>query len=240
MSILEKIVSNRKEKIQRLGHSMGKGIPKIRRFPIVPFGTHPFIICEFKRRSPSKGAIYDGSSIVKQVQEYVKKKIKSVSILTEEDFFSGSINDLLQIKELFPHLSLLRKDFIIDEEDIAVSYRIGADAVLLIASLHDIKTLKILYRRAKSFGIEVLFEIHNEEDLDKARQIKPSITGINSRNLTNFTLDPIIPVRLAHGVDWKTQLVFESGIRFSDDVQLALSAGFSISDEKSGYHRKTH
>jgi indole-3-glycerol phosphate synthase/phosphoribosylanthranilate isomerase len=226
MGILEEIIENRRSKIRKKGHSMGVEVPPRRPFPIVPFGKKPFVICEFKRRSPSRGAISAQADVMKQVGEYVRHGAKSVSVLTEEAYFAGSLADLIAVKRAFPQLSLLRKDFILDETDLALSFRAGADAVLLIARALDSVTLKALYQRSMELGMEVLFEVHDEDDLGKARSISPAITGINSRNLESFRVDPKSPAQLASGIDWKTRLVYESGIRTREDARRALAAGF--------------
>jgi indole-3-glycerol phosphate synthase/phosphoribosylanthranilate isomerase len=227
MSILEEIIKNRREKIHQKGYGMGVQLPHTRAFPLVPFGRQPFIICEIKRRSPSKGLIADHVDAVRQAQIYVERGIKSISVLTEEDYFSGSLKDLLAAKKSFPHLSFLRKDFILEEEDIEISYRAGADAVLLIAKAHDAHTLVRLYEKAKIMGMEVLIEIHDRDDLEKARMVKPTYTGINSRNLINFRVDTELPIQLARRIDWPTCMVFESGIYSKEDATRAIEGGFS-------------
>jgi indole-3-glycerol phosphate synthase/phosphoribosylanthranilate isomerase len=153
--------------------------------------------------------------------------IQTVSILTEEEYFSGSLNDLYSVKNAFPQLCVMRKDFLFDEEDIEVSYRAGADAVLLIAFMHSVQKLERLYRKVKSLGMEALVEVHDEEDLHKASQLRPSFTGFNSRNLVTFRIDPLGPLYLKGKVHWNTETVFESGIRTEEDAQLVLASGFS-------------
>jgi indole-3-glycerol phosphate synthase/phosphoribosylanthranilate isomerase len=227
MSILEEIIKNRKDKIKRKGHGLGVKLPRERNLPLVPFGRDPFIICEIKRRSPSKKIIALHVDAVRQAQIYVERGIKSVSVLTEEDYFSGSLNDLLAVKKSFPHLSLLRKDFILDEEDIDVSYWAGADALLLIAKIHDVYTLTRLCKKTKLLGMKVLLEVHDEEDLEKARRLKPDYTGINSRNLKDFHVDTDLAFQLAGRIDWSTRTVFESGILSMEDASRALARGFS-------------
>jgi len=227
MSIIDEIVKTRRMKIKRKGYEMGVALPVKRTLPVTPFGRDPFIICEIKRSSPSRGLIARGVDAVLQAKKYVDRGISSLSVLTEEEYFSGSLGDLFTIKKTFPHLSLLRKDFILDEKDIEVSFRAGADAVLLIASMHDIKTLIKLYRRAKAYRLEVLFEVHDEDDLNKAKKVKPEITGFNSRDLATFRIDLTVPIKMSSFADWKTRKVFESGISSIEDADLALSSGFS-------------
>jgi indole-3-glycerol phosphate synthase/phosphoribosylanthranilate isomerase len=186
-----------------------------------------FIISEIKRGSPSRGLFAAETDAVAQAEKYTERGINTVSVLTEEEYFHGSLEDVMRVKERFPHLCVMRKDFILNEEDIDATYRAGADAVLLIACMHDTVTLSRLYRRAKGLGLEVLFEIHNSDDLSKAASVKPDVTGINSRDLSNFRTDPAIPLYLKKHIDWNTTTVFESGIVSVEDAAVALSGGFS-------------
>jgi indole-3-glycerol phosphate synthase/phosphoribosylanthranilate isomerase len=121
---------------------------------------------------------------------------------------------------------VLRKDFLLDEEDIDVSYRAGADIVLLIATLLDERRLAALHARAIGLGMSALVELYTAEDAEKARAIAPELTGINSRDLTTFTVDRMHPLRIAAQVDWPTTLVYESGVFTGEDARLAGAAGF--------------
>jgi indole-3-glycerol phosphate synthase/phosphoribosylanthranilate isomerase len=227
MSIIEEIVQKRKKQISALGHEMGVNLPPGRIFPVTPFGQDPFIICEIKKRSPSKGDIAPNTDAVSQAKKYADMGVKSVSVLTESSYFSGSLKDLYSVKNKFPGLAVLRKDFILDIRDIEVSFRAGADAVLLIASMHNEGTLAELYGRAKSLGMEVLFEVHDEDDIKKAKKVRPDITGFNSRDLTTFSVDQASPISLSALTDWNTRKVFESGISSGEHAALALSCGFA-------------
>jgi indole-3-glycerol phosphate synthase/phosphoribosylanthranilate isomerase len=227
MNVLSKIVAQRRSRIERVGHSMGVELPVARRVPLVPFGRDPFLVCEVKRRSPSRGDIAPGRDAREQAARYVQEGIRSISVLTEEDNFGGSLADLVRVKEAFPDVAVLRKDFLLDVEDVDMSWRAGADAVLLIASMLDADTLGALHRRARERGLEALVEVHSAEDVDKCRAFAPSLTGINCRDLTTFSLDLLHPLKLRPRVDWETRLLFESGIRWPEDVRLALSCGFA-------------
>ncbi len=226
MTGIEEIVQRRKERIKRLGHTMGVRVPQSRRHPVNAFSVFPLLICEVKRASPSKGRISPGADAESRVAKYREMGIRSVSVLTEEEYFLGSLEDLLRVKERFPDIAVLRKDFIIDEEDVAISYRAGADAVLLIAAMHDTGSLIRLYRKVKSCGMEALVEVHDTEDLKKAAAFRPALTGFNARNLGTFRVDPLRPVVLIGRVTWDTIPVFESGICCSEDALFALSSGF--------------
>jgi indole-3-glycerol phosphate synthase/phosphoribosylanthranilate isomerase len=147
-------------------------------------------------------------------------------VLTEEDHFGGSLADLREAKERFPHLAMLRKDFLLDEEDLEVSVRAGADAVLLLAALHDGPALKRLCRRAQEMGLAALVEVHDRSEVDRAREARPELTGVNSRDLASFRVDPLVPLALRPAIDWETTLVYESGVRGPEGVLLARSGGF--------------
>jgi indole-3-glycerol phosphate synthase/phosphoribosylanthranilate isomerase len=226
MSVLDRIVRQRRRRIEQQGHALGASLPAARSLPLVPFGADPFLVCEVKRRSPSRGDIAPDLDARGQARLYAARGVRSISVLTEEDNFGGSLDDLAAIKAALPHVAILRKDFLLDEEDVDVSWRAGADAVLLIASVLDADMLAAMYRRARGLGMQALVEVHDEKDVEKCRAFAPELTGINSRDLATFTVDLLLPVRLRPRIDWRTRLVFESGVRGPEDVMLALSAGF--------------
>lgn len=226
MNIINDIALKRKRLIKQKGHAQGVSLPDHRDVPLVPFGQDPFIICEIKRSSPSRGVIVEKADALKQARLYVFSGIKTVSVLTEEEHFSGSLLDLREVKKAYPGVCVLRKDFLLDEEDIEVSFRAGADAVLLISALHNKKSLIRLYKKAKSLGMEILLEVHDEKDLEKASAIEPHFTGFNSRDLKSFNIDLIQPLKLLNLVNWKTESVFESGILSEEDAAFVFASGF--------------
>lgn len=226
MSILDTIVRDRKNRIRGEGYAQGLSLPARRDVPIVQFGRPPFLICEIKRASPSRGGIATGADPVETAASYAAAGVKTVSVLTEQDRFAGSLEHLYRVKKAFPDLCVLRKDFLLDSEDLEVSFRAGADAVLLITSLHSDKKLRELYRAAAGMGLGVLLEVHSREDVARAASIRPAVTGINSRNLEDFTVDPAHPIRLRHAIDWDTTAVYESGISGNQEARVALSSGF--------------
>ena len=227
MTILDQIVDRRRRRIAAAGHGQGAALPSTRRVPPVPFGMDPGVICEVKRRSPSKGVIAEGLDAVAQASIYVRAGATSISVLTEEEYFGGSLLDLIAVKQAHPEAAVLRKDFLLDEEDIVVSFRAGADAVLLIASILDAGTIARLHRSAVELGMAALVEVHDADDLAKVRPIEPPLIGINSRDLETFTVDPLTPVRLRGEIDWDAKTVYESGIRFAEDARFAGSNGFN-------------
>ncbi len=227
MNIRDTIVETRRKRIAAEGHALGCDIPDSRTVSLVPFGRDPFVICEIKRRSPSKGDIAPDLNALVQAKQYGNAGIRTISVLTEPDYFGGSLTDLLRIKEKLPGVSVLRKDFLLDEKDIEVSYRAGADAVLLIAAVLSQKELEGMYRKAKTYGMECLVEVHTREDVDKIQAIQPFYVGINSRDLQTFTIDLLHPLKIACAVNWETKKVFESGIHSYETAVTVLDAGFS-------------
>ena len=227
MKILFEIMEKRREMIKAMGYTQGEEIPDKRTVPLNQFLNSPSIICEVKRKSPSKPNINTGLNPVETAESYINKGISHLSVLTEPNYFGGSLSDLIQIKNAFPEACVLRKDFILDTNDMDIAYRAGADAVLLIAAVHSVEKLQALYKHAEKLGLSVLFEVHNRDELKKAEIIKPKILGINTRDLKTFSIDPIIPLQLKKYISWDCVLVFESGIHSRQQAAFAASLGAS-------------
>src|SRR5688572_20269953 len=113
MDVKRAIVARRLERIAAEGYAFGHPVPEHRAVPVVPFDRAPFVICEVKRRSPSKGIIAGGLDAVEQARLYVGSGVKTISVLTEEDQFGGSLADLMAVKNAFPDTAVLRKDFLV-------------------------------------------------------------------------------------------------------------------------------
>lgn len=224
--IKQAIVARRLERIATEGYTFGHDVSAERRVPLVPFDRPPFVICEVKRRSPSRGVIAGGLDAVGQARLYVESGIRTISVLTEEDQFGGSLADLMAVKQAFPETAVLRKDFLVRREDLDVTWRAGADAVLLIASLLSEVELADLKAYAEGLGLAVFLEVHDEADCLKAAPLRPAFTGINCRNLADFSIDRAIPLMTKRFVTWPTRLVFESGIFRPEEASWAGSAGF--------------
>lgn len=173
------------------------------------------IIGEIKRRSPSAGTIQDIPSPIELALEYCKSGISAISVLTDQDGFGGSLDDLCQIsKELnrkYPDIPTLRKDFIVHPLQLAEAVYHGASAVLLIVGVlrHDLKTF---LDEANRLGLEALAEVHNREELELAIQAGCPIIGINHRNLNNFTIDLTLSEALISQIPDHIITVAESGI----------------------------
>ncbi|OHD11013.1 MAG: hypothetical protein A2086_10105 [Spirochaetes bacterium GWD1_27_9] len=233
--ILKQIVEKRIKTIESKGINFGINIPQKREVPLTPPDLEKgVIICEIKRGSPSEGKMNNIDNPVEWVSHYEKGGANTISVLTEEDFFLGSLSDLILIKKQFPHLTILRKDFLLSEEEIEISYRIGADMVLLIASILPYQLLEKMKNKAESLGLTPLIEIHNEDELKKILPLKPKLIGINSRDLKTFKLDRNYPYALKKLIEednilnnYKSFVVFESGIRNYTDSFFVANAGFS-------------
>jgi len=175
------------------------------------------IIAEVKKASPSKGVIREDFDPVAIAKEY-NEVADAMSILTEPHFFMGSLEYLREIDK-FSNIPLLRKDFIIDEYQIAQAYDAGADFILLIAKALDLNQLQKLYNFAKNLGLEILFEIHDKEDLDKALAIGAEIIGFNHRDLKTFNMDMSLSEKLIPLLPKDTIVVAESGIKDFETVR---------------------
>jgi indole-3-glycerol phosphate synthase/phosphoribosylanthranilate isomerase len=226
MNIRDEITARRRGRTAAEGHALGKKVPGERKVPLVPFGADPCIICEIKRGSPSKGLIDSALDPVRQAGLYTEAGARTISVLTEEDYFRGSLDDLVMVKEAFPNAAVLRKDFLFDPEDIDISYRAGADAVLLIASVLEPDRLRELYNRAEKLGMSALVEVHTPEEVQKISFLRPAWVGINSRDLATFKVDLLHPGAVKSGITWNARVVFESGIRREEDARLAGSMSF--------------
>lgn len=226
-NIREEIVAARKTRIAATGFDEGAVLPERRTAPIVPFLDRNGLICEVKRRSPSKGDIAPGLDAVEQAERYLRAGAANLSILTVPEGFGGSLTDLVRVKQQFPEAAVLRKDFLIDVRDVETAWRAGADAVLLIAGMLSAEELRAMHARAKELGMAALVEIHDREDTAKARSFRPDLVGINSRDLTTFRIDPLLPLKVRAGIDWDARVVYESGVNSAEQASFAISAGFS-------------
>lgn len=224
--IRAEIVEMRKKSVLQEGFGQGIEIPTVRKVPLVPVPNKQILICEIKRSSPSKGKIGIIDDPEKQAGLYIDGGADVVSILTEQQYFNGSLKDLINVKNRYPEQAVLRKDFLYSIEDIEISFRAGADIVLLIASVLKKEKILQMYNRTKELGMEALVEVHNKEDIKKVADFKPDLVGINSRDLRTFTIDLTLPLKVKQDITWNTRLIFESGIRYSEDADFALYSGF--------------
>ncbi|ACI20642.1 MULTISPECIES: indole-3-glycerol phosphate synthase TrpC [Thermodesulfovibrio] len=193
---------------------------KIKRLPHEPIK----LIAEIKKASPLKGILkeYD---IEEMANIYVSSGADAISVITEEDFFLGNPQFLVTIKKNHPHIPVLRKDFIFDEYQVYESKLLHSDAILLIASILTKEQCKTLYELTKSLGMDVLFEIHDEEDLDKSLFAGADIIGINNRNLKTLQIDINTTFKLKKLIPEGKVIVSESGISGKSHVQELIKQG---------------
>ena len=240
--ILTKIVRMRREDIERLGLNFGIEIPEARRRGHIEFLGTPGAILEVKRASPSKGDIAPDLDPVKLAATYANAHAQAVSVLTEGNFFKGSLRDLIAVadsmeertKQGLHACAVLRKDFLLFEEEIDIAYRCGADAVLLIARILDDAQLVKMAQRAQKFGIQAFVEVREKDDFRKLNLVmealgeaaaKTIVAGVNSRDLATFHTDPLVPASVRNKLPAKA--VFESGILSASDAAYARSLGFT-------------
>ena len=177
-------------------------------------------ICEIKQASPSKGLISEHFEPVKASLAYLENGASAISVLTEERFFRGSLEQLRKVRAAVGNsLPLLRKDFIIDRYQIIEARVYGADALLLIAGILEPQVLSELLEFAHSMGMECLVEVHNEKELAVALSSHAGIIGINNRDLRDFGVDFGVTARLRPLVPPGRLVVSESGIRDRHDIE---------------------
>ncbi|WP_165040170.1 indole-3-glycerol phosphate synthase TrpC [Dysgonomonas sp. ZJ709] len=168
------------------------------------------IISEFKRRSPSRGWIFESAKIEEVIPFYSKNGASAISVLTDLDFFGGTLADL-ELARSITETPLLRKDFMIDEYQLYQAKIYGANAILLIASALSVDETKQLAAKAKDLGLDVLLEIHNEKELDHIND-KVDVVGVNNRNLSTFVTDIQISFDLVEKIPNEFVKISESGI----------------------------
>jgi indole-3-glycerol phosphate synthase len=183
------------------------------------------IIAEFKRKSPSKGWFKPKELEVEPVvRSYNDLGAAGISILTDGEFFGGDLDDLIQAK-VISDIPVLRKDFIIDEWQIAEAKAFGADVILLIAACLSKVEVKQLAGYAKSIGLEVLLEIHNEDELEHICD-ETDMVGVNNRNLKTFEVDIATSLRLINKIPTTKPAIAESGINSIETIVTLRNAGF--------------
>lgn len=183
------------------------------------------IIAEFKTQSPSKGTINENAEASEVTAGYVLAGASALSVLTDERFFGGSIEDLAKARWANPTTPILRKDFIIDIYQVYESKAHGADVILLIAESLEKQLLLELTQAAKQIGLEVLVEIHGAEELDKLNPLI-DIVGVNNRNLKTFEVDMQTSVQLGSLIPGSFVKISESGISEPSSIQTLRAADF--------------
>lgn len=234
-TILDKIVANKRIEIEKqkkeisidtMLTSMAKGYPfsSSKGFRKSIENSDTGIIAEFKRRSPSRDWIHQNAKVENIIPYYSLKGASAISVLTDYDFFGGSLADLKKAREL-TDTALLRKDFIVDEFQIYQAAYYGANAILLIAASLTTDETHIFAKTAKNLGLDVLLEIHDEDELDYIGG-DIDIVGINNRNLKTFETDIQTSFRLGEKIPNDFLKISESGISAPQTVLNLRQAGF--------------
>ncbi len=227
--ILDTIVAEKKEEVKRL---LKSPMAEPKGYVAPPRGFQNALtsfdgvalIAEAKKASPSKGVICPDFDPVKIAQEYKAGGAQAISVLTDEKFFQGSLSFLPMVREAVD-LPVLRKDFIIHEAQITQARIFGADAILLIAAILDEMQMKDFLAQSRELGMDVLVEVHDEEELEKALKVDSPLLGVNNRNLKDFSMDLETTFRLKRLTPDHIPLVSESGIRSFDDIARLADAG---------------
>ncbi|HWR33853.1 MAG TPA: indole-3-glycerol phosphate synthase TrpC [Chitinophagaceae bacterium] len=234
MDILETIVAAKRKEVEKL-----KPMSSIERFERDGFFWHirnrslvqsllmsgsSGIIAEFKRKSPSKGWFKSKQLEVEPVVVSYNKQAAGISVLTENEFFGGDLDDLIQTK-VVTDIPVLRKDFIIDKWQIAEAKAFGADVILLIAACLTPAEVKELVTYAGSIGLESILEVHNEEELGHCCD-EVSMVGVNNRNLKTFEVDINTSLQLIDKIPAGKPAIAESGISSVDTIVTLRQAGF--------------
>jgi len=232
MNILDKIVADKRKEVE-LKKSL---IPVSQLENSVLFNRKCFslaeslktgsgIIAEHKRRSPSKSVINQSLNVQDVVKAYEDAGVSGISVLTDGKYFGGSLEDLLYARASV-EIPILRKEFMIDEYQVIEAKAHGADAILLIAAVLTEKELIYLANSAKNLGMDVLLEIHNEEELQKSLKVKADMIGVNNRNLKTFEVSIENSKNLAGSIPGEFVKVSESGISSTSAIADLKNYGF--------------
>ncbi|WP_240795530.1 indole-3-glycerol phosphate synthase TrpC [Aquibacillus halophilus] len=230
MTILDEILAEKELEVARLKRTYHPGqyqaiYQKRSLYDTFMASNKMNIIAEIKRASPSKGIINEHVNPSAQAQEYEKYGAGTISVLTDQPFFKGTMDDLQSVREAVK-IPILNKDFIIDEIQIERASDYGASVILLIAAALPKARLEQLFNYAKAKDLEILVEVHNTEEMKVANDIGAKIIGVNNRNLKTFEVDLGITERLAQQVKHQdTLLISESGIQTAEDVERIKRSG---------------
>ncbi len=227
MNILDEIVAKTKSKLEekKQGLSIEELISKLdfQNFKESNFkesleNKTEAIIAEIKKASPSAGIISENFDPILKAKEYESFGVSALSILTEEDYFLGNIQYLKDIRAN-TSLPILRKDFIVDDYQIYESKLIGADCILLIASILNDDELKVFSETAEKLKLDYIIEVHNEEELRRIENFSSAIIGVNNRNLKTFEVDINNSIKLKKIFKEDNIFISESGIKSKKDIQ---------------------
>lgn len=182
------------------------------------------VIAEIKKKSPSAGELNGHIDVAARARRYQAGGASAISVLTDGPFFGGEIEDLALVRETV-FLPVLRKDFLIDPVQVYQARGAGADAVLLIAAALDDRTLAELFGLTRDLGMAALVEVHNGEELDRALRLKPSLLGINNRDLATLEVSLETSLALRRRIPEGITVVAESGVSAPGEIRRLHKAG---------------
>jgi indole-3-glycerol phosphate synthase len=220
MNILDEIIAHKKKEVEErkslypvklLEKSIYFSSPTVSLKKYIQRPDKSGVIAEIKRKSPSKGILNKNVSIERTSIGYMQAGASALSILTDNKFFGGSNDDLTMARK-FNFCPILRKDFTIDEYQVIEAKSIGADAILLIAAALEPKTAENLARFAHALGLEVLLEVHDEDELKRSSGVDADLVGVNNRSLKTFDVSIDVSRRLASMIPNEKVKVSESGL----------------------------
>lgn len=229
--ILTKIIEEKKREIEISKESISLEnikkklmvLPSQRSFKQAVSKSHGIaLIAEIKKASPSAGILRRDFDPIKIARTYRAYGAKAISVLTDEKFFKGSLSHIDLVKKEV-YLPILRKDFIIDEYQVYESKLFGADAILLIADLLSRNELFQFIEICKTLAMDVVIEVHNEEDIGKALSVDSQIIGINNRNLQTFDVSLDVTSNLIRSIPRDKVIISESGIKTYEDIMFLKS-----------------
>lgn len=234
MNILDKIIATKKEEVARQ-----KEIVSLLQLEQYPWFTRKCnslkqnllekdasgIIAEFKQKSPSKGVINSTAKVEEVTKGYVDAGASCLSVLTDMEYFGGSLENLVKARNVNPDIPILRKDFMIDEYQIVEAKAHGTDVILLIAACLEKEHAKNLAQKAKELGMDVLLEIHNEKELEVLNEFV-DVVGVNNRNLKTFDVNVETSVALSQRIPDQFVKISESGLSGAKEIHYLKTHGF--------------
>ena len=234
MNILEKIIATKKKEVERQKRVVE--ISSLEKYPhfdrncislksrLLEPGASG-IIAEFKQKSPSKGEINFNVKVEEVTRGYASAGATGISVLTDFEYFGGTPVNLVKARESNPDIPILRKDFMIDTYQVSEAKAYGADLILLIAACLTREQAEILAAKAKELGMDVLMEIHNEEELEIIND-NIDIVGVNNRNLKTFEVNVETSVSLGKSIPGQFVKISESGLSDASSIKYLRSHGF--------------
>jgi len=234
MNILDKIIATKREEVANQKKMVS--IQQLEKYPLFSRQCNSLkanllkegssgIIAEFKQKSPSKGEINFSVKVEEVTKGYVEAGAVCLSVLTDYEYFGGTLANLTKARETNPDIPILRKDFMIDTYQITEAKAFGADVILLIAACLEKPEAEILAKKAKELGMDVLMEIHNEEELEIINDFV-DVVGVNNRNLKTFKVDVETSVHLSKLIPDKFVKISESGLTGAKEIGYLRENGF--------------